>query len=501
MKARLGRFKPHVMEAWLMPLQQNVFYCGIFVCQYIHALVEACFEGAENGVRFSMSPLAYRRGLRDDVCALAEGPLIGKLTTTRHEIPCGNEIRKPPEVDVIGDEVEDREWIAEMAERMHRLEVRNESQAMAIAKLERRLRELMLDRTPHHGVDSAAVGEGHGDVAADGGPGAPAPVVVMGGDNGGTHDSIGGAHGEGPVVDVETGAVNVSVREGGVEGDMADGARSDNEKARVHDAGAGGLMGTTDGNTGAGEAVGVGHGVTASNVNVVSAHSAGTGTTSCNTARGRAPSSGYTGISKREGKWAARLCIDSANNKFLALGQYTEILDAAIAYGAAAHICRPSISSSKMVELSEEDRWCLEGLSSIGVERIVEAKRWPEWRNWRVVLSSLPEPSTPASAGVHTQAPPPFSHQHPGPTFGNYHTPAAAFVGQASASLNHGGWQPYTQSHHLPNPHFPSQQYAFNHIPIHPFSKVQAPMSPLHPARHIHKSNKYRPQSKLRRLG
>ncbi|CAI5936364.1 unnamed protein product [Closterium sp. NIES-64] len=107
-------------EAWQMPLQQNVFYCGIFVCQYIHALVEACFEGAENGVRFSMSPLAYRRGLRDDVCALAEGRLIGELTAAGHEIPCGNEIRKPPEVDVIGDEVEDREWRAEMAERMHR---------------------------------------------------------------------------------------------------------------------------------------------------------------------------------------------------------------------------------------------------------------------------------------------------------------------------------------------------------------------------------------------
>ncbi|CAI5965137.1 unnamed protein product [Closterium sp. NIES-65] len=477
MKARLGRFKPHVMEAWQMPLQQNLFDCGIFVCQYIHALVEACFEGAENGVRFSMSPLAYRRGLRDDVCALAEGRLIGELTAAGHEIPCGNEIRKPPEVDVIGDEVEDREWRAEMAERMHRLEVRNESQAVAIAKLERQLRELMLHRPPHHGVDSAAVGEGHGDVAPDGGPGAPAPVVVMGGDNGGKHDSIGGAHGEGPVADVETGAVNVSVREGGVEGDTPVGARSDNGKARVHDAGAGGMMGTTDGNRGAGEAVGAGHGVTASNVNVVPAHSAGTETTSRNTTRGRAPSSGYTGISKREGKWAARLCIDSANNKFLALGRYTEILDAATAYAAAAHICRPSISSSKMVELSEEDRRCLEGLSSIGVERIVEAKRWPEWRNWRVVLSSLPEPSTPAPAGVHTQAPPPFSHQHPRPTFGNYHTPAAAFVGQASASLNHGGWQPYTQSNHLSNLHFPSQQYAFNHIPIHPFSQVQEPMS------------------------
>ncbi|CAI5936367.1 unnamed protein product [Closterium sp. NIES-64] len=353
--------------AWQMPLQQNVFYCGIFVCQYIHALVEACFEGAENGVRFSMSPLAYRRGLRDDVCALAEGRLIGELTAVGHEIPCGNEIRKPPEVDVIGDEVEDREWRAEMAERMHRLEVRNKSQAVAIAKLERQLRELMLDRPPHHGVDSAAVGEGHGDVAPDGGPGAPAPVVVMGGDNGGKHDSIGGAHGEGPVADVETDAVNVSVREGGVEGDTPVGARSDNGKARVHDAGAGGMMGTTDGNRGAGEAMGAGHGVTASNVNVVPAHSAGTETTSRNTTRGRALSSGYTGISKQEGKWAARLCIDSANNKFLALGRYTEILDAATAYAAAAHICRPSISSSKMVELSEEDRRCLEGLSSIGL--------------------------------------------------------------------------------------------------------------------------------------
>ncbi|CAI7903079.1 unnamed protein product [Closterium sp. NIES-54] len=123
------------------------------------ALVEACFEGAENGVWFSMSPLAYRRGLREDVCAHAEGRLIGELTAAGHEIPPGNEIRKPPEPEVIGDEVEDREWRAEMAERMHRLEVRNEGQAVAIAKLERQLRELMLSRTPQHGVDGEAAGE------------------------------------------------------------------------------------------------------------------------------------------------------------------------------------------------------------------------------------------------------------------------------------------------------------------------------------------------------
>ncbi|CAI7880882.1 unnamed protein product [Closterium sp. NIES-53] len=302
-----------------MPLQQNDFDCGIFVCQYIQALVEACFEGAENGVRFSMSPLAYRRGLREDVCAHAEGRLIGELTAAGHEIPPGNEIRKPPEPEVIGDEVEDREWRAEMAERMHRLEVRNEGRAVAIAKLERQLRELMLSRTPQHGVDGEAVGEGHGDVARAGGTGEPAPVEVMGGDNAGTHDSNPGAHGEGPVAVVETG-------EGG----------------KVHNEGAGGLLGTTDGNRGAREAVGTGHGVTSSNVDVdlVSAYSTGTETTSRNTARGRAPSSCYTGKSKEEGKWVARLCLD---NNWLALGRYTEVLDAAKAFAAATHIYRPSI--------------------------------------------------------------------------------------------------------------------------------------------------------------
>ncbi|CAI7892761.1 unnamed protein product [Closterium sp. NIES-53] len=440
-----------------MPLQQNDFDCGIFVCRYIQALVEACFEGAENGVRFSMSPLAYRRRLRKDVCAHAEGRLIGELTAAGLEIPSGNEIRKPPECEVIGDEVEDREWRAEMAERMHRLEVRNEGQAVAIAKLERQLRELMLSRTPQHGVDGEAAGEGHGDVAGAGGTGEPARVEVMGGDNAGTHDSNPGAHGEGPVAAVETG-------EGG----------------KVRDEGAGGLLGTTDGNRGAREAVGTGHGVTASNVDVdlVSAYSTGTETTSRNTARGRAPSSGYTGISRREGKWAARMCLD---NKWLALGRYTEVLDAAKAFAAAAHICRPSISSSKMVQLSVEERRCLEGLTSQGVERIVDAKRWAEWRNWREVLSSLPEPSTPAPAGVHTQAPPLLSHQHPGATFGNYHPPAAAFAGPAGATLNPGRWQPYTHRHPPPNLHFPSQQFVFNQIPIHPFSQGQAPIS-VHPA-------------------
>ncbi|CAI5458452.1 unnamed protein product [Closterium sp. Yama58-4] len=488
-----------------MPLQQNDFDSGIFVCQYIHALVEACFEGAENGVRFSMSPLAYRRGLREDVCALAEGRLIGELTAAGHEIPRGNEIRKPHDPDVIGDEVEDREWRAEMAERMHRLE-----------------------------HDGAAVGEGRGDVAADGGP-----VAVMGALNADTHDSIRGAHGEVPVADVEMGeGVNVSVREGGGEGVMADGAKRDNEKVGVRDAGAGGLMGITDGNRGAAEAVGTGHGVTASNVDVdlVSARSAGTETTSRNTARGRAPSSGYTGVSKREGKWAARLCIDSTNNTFLALGRYTNILDAATAYAAAAYICRPSLFSSKVVELSEEDRRCLDGLTPQGVERIVDAKRWPEWRNWRVVLSSLPEPSTPAPAGVHTQSTPPFPHQHPGASCSNYPQPTAAFAGHVVAYIRPGGWQPYTQSHPPSNLHYPSQQYAFNQIPIHPFGQVQAHLSvytqhvqyptlqallqhktqhpfgmsyphhqSLHPTRHIllltHKPNKFRPLTKLRRPG
>ncbi|CAI7903036.1 unnamed protein product, partial [Closterium sp. NIES-54] len=178
-----------------------------------------------------------------------------------------------------------------------------------------------------HGVDGEAAGEGHGDVAGAGGTSEPARVEVMGGDNAGTHDSNPGAHGEGPVAAVETG-------EGG----------------KVRDEGARGLLGTTDGNRGAREAVGTGHGVTASNVDVdlVSAYSTGTETTSRNTARGRAPSSGYTGISRREGKWAARLCLD--NN------WYTEVLDAAKAFAAAAHICRPSISSSKMVRLSVEER-------------------------------------------------------------------------------------------------------------------------------------------------
>ncbi|CAI7915171.1 unnamed protein product, partial [Closterium sp. NIES-54] len=440
-----------------MPLHQNDYDCGIFVCQYIQALVEACFEGAENGVRFRVSPLAYRRGLREDVCAHAEGRLIGELTAAGHEIPPGNEIRKPPEPEVIGDEVEDREWRAEMAARMHRLEVRNEGQAVAIAKLERQLRELMLSRTSQHGVDGEVAGEGHGDVAGAGGTGEPAPVEVMGGDNAGTHDSNPGAHGEGPVAAVET-----------------------SEGGKARDEGAGGLLGTTDGNRGAREAVGTGHGVTASNVDVdlVSAYSTGIETTSRNTARGRAPSSGCTGISTREGKWAARLCLD---NNWLALGRYTEVLDAAKAFAAAAHICRPSISSSKMVQLSVEERRRLEGLTSQGVERIVDAKRWAEWRNWHEVLSSLPEPSTPVPAGVHTQAPPLLSHQHPGATFGNYHPPAAAFAGHAGATLNSGGWQPYTHRHPPPNLHFPSQQFAFNQIPIHPFSQVQALIS-VHPA-------------------
>ncbi|CAI5523417.1 unnamed protein product, partial [Closterium sp. Naga37s-1] len=84
-------------------------------------------------------------------------------------------------------------------------------------------------------------------------------------------------------------------------------------------------------------------------------------------------------------------------------------------------------------------------------------------------------------AGVHTHAPPLLSHQHPGATFGNYHPPAAAFAGHAGATPNPGGWQPYTHRHPPPNLHFPSQQFAFNQIPIHPFSQVQGPIS-VHPA-------------------
>ncbi|CAI5465935.1 unnamed protein product [Closterium sp. Yama58-4] len=258
--------------------------------------------------------------------------------------------------------------------------------------------------------------------------------------------------------------------------------RSDNEEVGGNDEGAGGNPGTTLGNRGAGEVMGAGHGVTASNadVDLVSAQSTGAETTSRNTARGRAPSSGYTGISKREGRWAARLCVDSVKSKFLALGRYTEILDAAKAYAAAAHICRPSLSNSMMVELSVEERRCLEGLTAHGVERLVEAKRWAEWRNWREVLGSLPEPSIPTPAGVHTQAPPPFSHHHSGATLGNYHPPAAAFAGHAVATPNPGAWQPYTQSHPPPNLHFLSQQFAFNQIPIHQFSQVKAPIA-VHP--------------------
>ncbi|CAI5973139.1 unnamed protein product [Closterium sp. NIES-65] len=231
MKERLGRFKPHVMEAWQMPLQQNEYDCGIFVCQYIQALVEACFEGAEHGVRFSMSPLAYRRVIREDVCALAEGRLIGELIAAGHEIPPGNEIRKPPEFEVIGDEVEDREWRAEMAERMHRLEVRNESQAVAIAKLERQLRELMQSRTPQPGIGGVDIGEGHGDVGGDvageghvdvgqvatgqghgdaGGDAVGEGHGDVGGNNAGTHDSMRGAHGEGLEADVEAGVGGIN---------------------------------------------------------------------------------------------------------------------------------------------------------------------------------------------------------------------------------------------------------------------------------------------------
>ncbi|CAI5482984.1 unnamed protein product [Closterium sp. Yama58-4] len=362
----------------------------------------------------------------------------------------------------------------------------------------------MLSRTPQPRVGGVAAGEGHGDVGGDaageghvdvggdaageghGDVGGDAVGVGHGdggGDNAGTHDSMRGAHGEGPVADVETGVGgNKSKLDGVGEGDMADGARSDNEEVGGNDEGAGGNPGTTLGNRGAGEVMGAGHGVTASNadVDLVSAQSTGAETTSRNTARGRAPSSGYTGISKREGRWAARLCVDSAKSKFLALGRYAEILDAAKAYAAAAHICRPSLSSSMMVELSVEERRCLEGLTAHGVERLVEAKRWAEWRNWREVLGSLPEPSIPTPAGVHTQAPPPFSHHHPGATLGNYHPPAAAFAGHAGATPNPGAWQPYTQSHPPPNLHFLSQQFAFNQISIHQFSQVKAPIA-VHP--------------------
>ncbi|CAI5955429.1 unnamed protein product [Closterium sp. NIES-65] len=221
----------NLWRAWQMPLQQNEYDCGIFVCQYIQALVEACFEGAEHGVRFSMSPLAYRRVIREDVCALAEGRLIGELIAAGHEIPPGNEIRKPPEFEVIGDEVEDREWRAEMAERMHRLEVRNESQAVAIAKLERQLRELMQSRTPQPGIGGVDIGEGHGDVGGDvageghvdvgqvatgqghgdaGGDAVGEGHGDVGGNNAGTHDSMRGAHGEGPEADVEAGVGGIN---------------------------------------------------------------------------------------------------------------------------------------------------------------------------------------------------------------------------------------------------------------------------------------------------
>ncbi|CAI5952043.1 unnamed protein product [Closterium sp. NIES-65] len=156
-----------------------------------------------------MSPLAYRRGLREDVCALAEGRLIGKLTAAGHEIPPGNEIRKPHEAEVIGDEVEDKEWRAEMAKRMHRLEVRNEGQAVAIAKLERQLHELMLSRAPQHGIDGEAAGEGHGNEAGDGGTGEQA----------GVEDKD-------------------SMRDGVGKGDMVDGARSNRAKVGVRVEGA-----------------------------------------------------------------------------------------------------------------------------------------------------------------------------------------------------------------------------------------------------------------------
>ncbi|CAI5986140.1 unnamed protein product [Closterium sp. NIES-65] len=210
-----------------------------------------------------MSPLAYRRVIREDVCALAEGRLIGELTTAGHEIPPGNEIRKPPELEVIGDEVEDREWRAEIAERMHRLEVRNESQAVAIAKLERQLRALMLSRTPQPGIGVVDTREGHGDVRGDaageghvdvggdatgeghgdaGGDAVGEGHGDVGGNNAGTHDSMRGAHGEGPVADVETGVGgNNSKLEKDGDGDMADGARRDNEEVGVRDEGAKGL--------------------------------------------------------------------------------------------------------------------------------------------------------------------------------------------------------------------------------------------------------------------
>ncbi|CAI5961023.1 unnamed protein product [Closterium sp. NIES-65] len=200
------------------------------------------------------------RVLREDVCALAEGRLIGELIAAGHEIPPGNEIRKPPEFEVIGDEVEDREWRAEMAERMHRLEVRNESQAVAIAKLERQQRELMLSRTPQPGIGGVDIGEGHGDVGGDvageghvdvgqvatgqghgdaGGDAVGEGHGEVGGNNAGTHDSMRGAHGEGPEADVEAGVggINSKLEKDG-DGDMADGARRDDEELGLRDEGA-----------------------------------------------------------------------------------------------------------------------------------------------------------------------------------------------------------------------------------------------------------------------
>ncbi|CAI5473737.1 unnamed protein product [Closterium sp. Yama58-4] len=105
--------------------------------------------------------------------------------------------------------------------------------------------------------------------------------------------------------------------------------------------------------------------------------------------RTREGRTGHTGVryDPETGKYYAKLVWGRGSRQQIRLGSYTDEIDAAYAYAAAAHVLRPKVISKGAVRLSDSDIAALSGCTGEHIRALVRKRKWWRWREWMVALS------------------------------------------------------------------------------------------------------------------
>ncbi|CAI5461530.1 unnamed protein product [Closterium sp. Yama58-4] len=346
-----------------IPMQTNGVDCGVFVCQNLAELVATSFQTVRDGLSFDRpTPHVYRRGMRAELCDHRAGTLATKLQAKGIVMPT-----QPPPAKALDPAivVQDDDDIVEL-----KSEGGMQSTDMQLVVLAAKLGAISL--ALGYDEDQLLAGAAHFLTTH---ARVVAPIVKgmgSGKDPETVARSIAGALHTTPLPLPRHPAGQAGVRLSKLT-TKATSPRPGSKPPSPHTphlvmaipASEAGISGCRK---------------RASGANVGKPPRAREGTREGRTV--------HTGVryDPETGKYYAKLVWGRGSRQQIRLGSYTEELDAAYAYAAAAHVLRPKVISKGAVRLSDSDIAALSGCTGEHIRALVRKRKWWRWREWTVAL-------------------------------------------------------------------------------------------------------------------